>query len=238
MAISNCSHLEPEHAAKGSGALRDEPLFRRGPFERALRLIALSADGNPLLSAALPQALRRYAETRSSERAFVQLLPDVLSFSGSRFGFLAEVCYSSSGAPYFLSHAVVDVYKPGYGPENIVSGLQFHNIATLNGAVMTSAEPVLTNDPARDPRRGGLPPDHARLDSYLGLPFITPDDADSGAGDASRNAQSPQTGLVGGLALANRDGGYGERDIHALQTLCDVAALMISGHRGISPAMH
>ena len=151
VAESNCSQPESEHAAKGVRALRDEPLFRRGPFERALRLLALNADGNPLISDALPRALGRYAETRSSERAFVQRLPDLLSFSCSRFGFLAEVCYNSSGAPYFLSHAVVDVYKPGFGLEDIVSGLRFHNLDTLNGAALTSAKPVLTNNPDRDP---------------------------------------------------------------------------------------
>ena len=172
------------------------------------------------MSSALARALWCYTQTKSIERAFVQLLPDALSISGSRFGFLAEVEYGASGAPYFLSHAVVDVYKPDFGPEDIVSGLQFHNLDTLNGAVMTSGSPVLTNEPDRDPRRGGLPPGHAPLKSYLGLPFLVPD-----------GARDSEHALVGGAALANRPGGYSEADIALLQPLCDVAALMIAAHR-------
>ncbi|MCZ6773244.1 MAG: hypothetical protein O7G83_14875 [Proteobacteria bacterium] len=57
------------------------------------------------------------------------------------------------------------MYKPNYGPHDIVSNLQFHNLDTLNGAVMTSRRPVLSNEPKRDPRSGGLPPGHARLEA-------------------------------------------------------------------------
>jgi hypothetical protein len=33
----------------------------------------------------------------------------------------------------------------------------FTNLKTLFGEVMTSGQPVISSDPAHDPRRGGLP---------------------------------------------------------------------------------
>ncbi len=202
--------------------LAHSPLAQQGPFGEAARRLSSyweqQSNGNQAtiprsLLLPLGAALRTVIETGSIERAFLQLLPDVLKVSQSDFGFLAEVEYGTSGAPYFLSHAVVDVYKPNYGPHDIVSNLQFHNLNTLNGAVMTSRRPVLTNDPGRDPRSGGLPHGHARLKAYLGLPFLVDDE------------------LVGGAALGNKAGGYSDADISFLEPLCEIGGLMIAGYR-------
>ena len=220
--MANSDSLKHQSFSDALSSLRNEPLFQNGPFCDAVGLLTSRGEDEDSLRLALARTLLCYASTKSIERTFVQLLPDALSISGSRFGFLAEVEYGASGAPYFLSHAVVDVYKPDFGPDDIVSGLQFHNLDTLNGAVMTSARPVLTNEPDRDPRRGGLPPGHATLESYLGLPFLVP------------GRSGGENVLVGGAALANRPGGYSEADIAILQPLCDIGALMIAGHREIS----
>ena len=189
-----------------------------GAFAPALDSLARHAkevgeDPGGAFLGSLAIALKTCATSRSVEAAFVQLLPPVLSFSGSAFGFLAEVEFGAAGAPYFQSHAVTDVYKPGFGPHDIVSRLQFHNLQTLNGAVLTSREPVLSNDPANDPRAGGLPFGHAPLRSYLGLPFVVDGD------------------LVGGVALANCPQGYSEADIDRLAPLTEVAGRIIAGYR-------
>ena len=165
------------------------------------------------LLAALAQALATCDNANKIEPAFVQLLPEVLRISGSRFGFLAEVCYNPAGAPYLKSHAVIDVYKPNFGPNDIVSGLQFHNLETLNGAILTSRQPVVANDPSTDPRSGGLPFGHAQLDAFLGLPFLLDGD------------------LVGAAALANRPGGYSTTQVQLLAPLCEVGALLIASCR-------
>ncbi len=147
------------------------------------------------------------------EPALVHLLPTTLRTTRSEFGFLAEVAFNSAGDPYLKSHAVTDIYKPGFGLYNIVSGLQFYNLDTLNGAIMTERRPVLSNDPDSDPRSGGLPFGHAHLTAFLGLPFLLDGD------------------IVGATALANRLDGYSQRDIDLLQPLCEIGALLIAAYR-------
>ena len=135
-------------------------------------------EASAALLSALAQALTVYSATESVTKAFVHLLPEVLRLSQSPFGFLAEVRYSAINKPYLYSHAVTDIYKPGFGLYDIVTDLQFHNLDTLNGAIMTGRRPVLTNDPPNDPRSGGLPFGHAGLKAFLGLPFLVDDDLD------------------------------------------------------------
>lgn len=161
------------------------------------------------LLSALAQGLTIYSATESITKAFVYLLPEVLRISRSPFGFLAEVRYSMVNKPYLYSHAVTDVYKPGFGLYDIVTDLQFHNLNTLNGAIMTGRRAVLTNDPPNDPRSGGLPFGHAGLAAFLGLPFLV-------AGD-----------LVGATSLGDRPGGYSEREVELLAPLCEIGGLMI-----------
>ena len=165
------------------------------------------------LLSTLARGLMTCISTKEIERPFVQLLPDVLRISGSQFGFLAEVCYNSRREPYLKSHAVTNIYKPNFGRYDIVSGLQFHNLETLNGAIMTSRRPVLTNEPQTDPRSGGLPFDHFRVKAFLGLPFLVDDD------------------LVGAVALADRPGGYSETEVQLLAPLCEIGGLMIAACR-------
>jgi len=147
------------------------------------------------------------------EPALVHLLPTTLRTTRSEFGFLAEVAFNSAGDPYLKSHAVTDIYKPGFGLYDIVSGLQFYNLDTLNGAIMTERRPVLSNDPDSDPRSGGLPFGHTHLTAFLGLPFLLDGD------------------IVGATALANRLDGYSQRDIDLLQPLCEIGALLIAAYR-------
>lgn len=170
-------------------------------------------DASAALLSALAQALTVYSTTTSVTKAFVHLLPEVLRVSQSPFGFLAEVRYSAPNKPYLYSHAVTDIYKPSFGLYDIVTDLQFHNLDTLNGAIMTGRRPVLTNDPPNDPRSGGLPFGHAGLEAFLGLPFLVDDD------------------LVGATSLGDRSGGYSEREVELLVPLCEIGGLLIATHR-------
>lgn len=170
-------------------------------------------EASAVLLSALAQALTVYSTTESVTKAFVNLLPEVLRVSQSPFGFLAEVRYSGLKRPYLYSHAVTDIYKPGFGLYDIVTDLQFHNLDTLNGAIMTGQRPVLTNDPPNDPRSGGLPFGHAGLEAFLGLPFLVDGD------------------LVGATSLGDRPGGYSDREVELLDPLCEIGGLMIAADR-------
>ena len=174
------------------------------------RVTSQKDEASAALLSALAQSLTVYSAAESVTKAFVHLLPEVLRISQSPFGFLAEVRYSAMDKPYLYSHAVTDIYKPGFGLYDIVTDLQFHNLDTLNGAIMTGRRPVLT--PTNDPRSGGLPFGHAGLKAFLGLPFLVDDD------------------LVGATSLGNRPGGYSEREVELLAPLCEIGGLLIATH--------
>ena len=190
---------------------RESPFFDRAcsELEGSLKEFSHSTD----LLVGLVDSLDLYCETVSIESALVNLLPSLLQATNSKFGFLAEVCYTQLDRPYLLTHAVVDIYKTDYTIFDILSNLQFHNLDTLNGSVMTSQAPVLSNDPENDSRSSGVPFGHGKIENYLGLPFLV---------DGK---------LVGVAALANRPGGYQPTDIDALKPLCQIIGFLISDWR-------
>lgn len=217
---SNVFHTEWGNLIESLNATADDrgdPFFRKAVSRLGSlweqRTTSQNNEPSAALLSALAQALTVYSTTESVTQAFVQLLPEVLRVSQSPFGFLAEVRYSTPNRPYLYSHAVTDIYKPGFGLHDIVTDLQFHNLDTLNGAIMTGRRPVLTNDPPNDPRSGGLPFGHAGLEAFLGLPFLVDGD------------------LVGATSLGDRAGGYSEREVELLAPLCEIGGLMIAADR-------
>lgn len=217
---SDVLHTEWGHLIENLNATAEDrgaPFFRKAVSRLESlweeRVTTPEEEASAALLSALAQALMVYSTTTSVTKAFVHLLPEVLRASQSPFGFLAEVRYSAMNKPYLYSHAVTDIYKPGFGLYDIVTDLQFHNLDTLNGAIMTGRRPVLTNDPPNDPRSGGLPFGHAGLEAFLGLPFLVDDD------------------LVGATSLGDRAGGYSEREVELLAPLCEIGGLLIAADR-------
>ena len=217
---SDVPHTEWENLIENLNATGDDrgaPFFRKAVSRLESlwdeRVTNQNDESSAALLSALAQSLTVYSTTESVTKAFVHLLPEVLRVSQSPFGFLAEVRYSELNKPYLYSHAVTDIYKPGFGLYDIVTDLQFHNLDTLNGAIMTGRRPVLTNDPPNDPRSGGLPFGHAGLEAFLGLPFLVDGD------------------LVGATSLGDRPGGYSEREVELLTPLCEIGGLLIATDR-------
>ena len=217
---SNALHPQWTNLIENLNATADDrgnPFFQKAVLRLesfwAERVVSQKDEASATLLSALAQGLTVYSAAESVTKAFVHLLPEVLRLSQSPFGFLAEVRYSAVNKPYLYSHAVTDIYKPGFGLYDIVTDLQFHNLDTLNGAIMTGWRPVLTNDPPNDPRSGGLPFGHAGLKAFLGMPFLVDDD------------------LVGATSLGNRPGGYSEREVELLAPLCEIGGLMIATDR-------
>ncbi|MFT7695478.1 MAG: GAF domain-containing protein [Candidatus Latescibacterota bacterium] len=181
-------------------------------LQRAETYLAQRVYDEELLMA-LANSLRTYELTLSLEETFTELLIEVLRFSQSAFGFLAEVRTDAQGDPYLYSHAVTDIYKPNFTRYHVVSGLSFYNLNTLNGAILTSGRPVLSNEPADDPRSGGLPPGHAELESFLGVPFFA------------------EETLVGACAVGNCPHGYDTAALDLLEHVAEIGGCLIAAHR-------
>lgn len=152
-------------------------------------------------------------------KAFNDLLTELLAYAESEYGFIGEVHYDEKNQPYLKTHALTNIAwneetRRLYDEHNVPGrGLEFHNIKTLFGKVMTTGEMVIANSPATDPRRGGLPHGHPPLNAFLGVPIKI-----GGS-------------LVGMIGLANRKGGYDELLTHEIEPLLSTYGNLILARR-------
>jgi len=123
--------------------------------------------------------------------------------TGSRFGLIGEI------GPDGLLHDIA-VWDPGWqqwamedktGPRRPPGSFR---IEGLHGQVLAEGVPFFTNDPSSHPANIGTPAGHPPLTSFLGVPL----------------AYGGKT--IGMVALANRDGGYGDDDLESVQALAAV----------------
>lgn len=152
------------------------------------------------------------------EAGFKNLTRKVLELTESEYGFIAELRNSPDGDPYLYVLAYAhDSREPSikrFFEEQGRAGLEFFNLNSLFGHVVTTGNLVISNEPATDPRRGGLPQKHPALDAFMGLPL------------------SQGKELLGVLCLANRPGGYTEELAETLQPLLNACGhiLLIMKH--------
>ncbi len=127
--------------------------------------------------------------------------------------FIGEILFTDDGRPYLKTLAVSNISwneeTRKFYDENAPNGMMFTNLDTLFGAVMTTAQPVIANDPVNDPRSGGLPEGHPPLNAFLGIPFVK--------GER----------LVGMMGIANRPAGYDQDMIDYLQPLSETCGNII-----------
>jgi len=142
---------------------------------------------------AISTASQQYIREGNVDETFGVVLEEVLKITDSEYGFVSEVLYEATGEPYIRTYALTNIawndeMRAIY--DAMAPNLEFKNLNTLFGAMLTSGQIVIANDPATDPRRGGLPPGHPPLDRFCGLPIHH-------SGE-----------LVGMIGLSNRPQGY------------------------------
>jgi PAS domain S-box-containing protein len=170
-----------------------------------------------LLLDALTEMQNRYIAGVDPGVLFDRLLEDLLRTTRSEYGFIAQVLHDENGRPFLRSYAMSNIawneatrkLFAEHGPR----GMEFHNLETLFGRVVTGKTAIVSNDPRQDPRGSGRPEGHPPLDSFLGVPIPRGDD------------------VLGMIALANRPGGYLEDMVDLLQPLVATVGSMISAIR-------
>ena len=150
-------------------------------------------------------------------KVFEQLLNGVLDITESEFGLISEVIYPVDEPPYLRTRHITNIawnseMRQLYEEES-PTGLEFKQLDNLLGAVITSGETVISNDPVNDPRSGGLPPGHPTLESFMGIPLKLGDRL---------------TGLVG---IANRAEGYNTGVIKLLQPLLSTCTNLLEAEK-------
>ena len=171
---------------------------------------------NELISAVM-DLQTQYIMDIAPVELFRQLLDQFIKLTQSEFGLIGEIFKDDSGAPYVKTYALTDI---SWNEETQAlydrtkdEGMEFRKLKTLYGAVITSHEPVISNDPENDPRAGGLPPGHPPLKSFLGLPF------------------SHGSEILGMVGVANRPGGYDAAIIRQLEAITSASAGIINHWR-------
>ncbi|MCS6865257.1 MAG: PAS domain S-box protein [Gemmataceae bacterium] len=151
------------------------------------------------------------------QNVFQEMLAVLLQCTQSEYGFLGEVHRDASGQPYLHTQAISDIAwdeatRQLYA-EKARSGMIFTNLNTLFGHVLTTGQPLISNDPENDPRSYGLPPGHPPLYAFLGVPLYRGHE------------------LVGMVGVANRPGGYSEAVLETIQPLISTCSSLIYAHQ-------
>jgi GAF domain-containing protein len=154
-------------------------------------------------------------EQKSNHEVFESLLISLLEFTGSEYGFIGEIFYDEKNPKGFLrvgawtniawneeTRALYEKYKTG--------GMEFRNLDTLFGEVITGGKSVISNDPSTDPQSGGIPEGHPPLNAFMGTPIYK---------------DNKLTGMIG---IANRSGGYNQQFEERLQPFVNACAIIIA----------
>jgi signal transduction histidine kinase/GAF domain-containing protein len=150
-----------------------------------------------LILESVTRALDQDFRDREPAELFSPLLANLLTLTGSEYGYIAEVRYDEAADPYLRTWAITgisgntetrELYQQFAVPGG---GLEFRNLDTLFGwGLREGGRLVIANEIHSDPRCSGRPRGHPPLDSFAGIPvFRGPD-------------------LVGQIAVANHAGGY------------------------------
>ena len=167
-----------------------------------------SAEAYKRLGAIISQVQSRFIRAAPTREVFDPLLIDLVGFTGSEYGFIADLMQDPADEHRFLrirvltdiswndaTRTMFDDHASGRRP------IEFHNLNTLFGAAVTSGKTVIANDPEHDPRSGGRPGGHPPMLSFLGVPL---------------HHGGEMVGMVG---LSNRAGGYDEALVSFLEPL-------------------
>ena len=184
---------------------------------------------------AITRAQGLFISSDGEKAAFEALLADLLSLTGSAYGIIGEVLFDDGVTPYLRIAAISDIAWNDSSREFLArhgeDGLEFFNLGTLIGAVLTSGTPVLANEPQQDPRRGWLPDGHPSIDSFLGIPIIQGGKLVAMAGVANREGGYPMelveqlkpfTATIGRLVLARRHEKQYRKRAACLQKIIDL----------------
>ncbi|MGB6064130.1 MAG: PAS domain S-box protein [Desulfomonilaceae bacterium] len=167
---------------------------------------------------AVERSQTQFITDESPKELFNSLLHNLLALTKSDFGYINELLYAEDGRRYLRCHAITDISwdeasRQVYKKFANGHGLDFVVERGLGWTAVQTREPVISNDPANDPRSTGLPDGHPPFQSFLGVPLI-------------------HEGEVIGLAgIANRPGGYDTALVEYLAPYVATCSTLIRAYR-------
>ncbi|MBM3391835.1 MAG: PAS domain S-box protein [Betaproteobacteria bacterium] len=187
------------------------------------RIEQLFLEQNRMLHA-VSEAQADFITEAEPHPTFDRLLTHLLDITDSEYGFIGEVLRDENDAPFVRIYAITDMAwdddSRALYQSVVRGGFEFRNPNTLFGRVLTTGQPVISKDPAHDPRRSGIPRGHPELKAFMGLPLYRADK------------------LVGMIAVANRPGGYYDELVERLQPFSTTCAVLIEAYRNSQRRRH
>jgi PAS domain S-box-containing protein len=182
------------------------------------RTAVRAVDRQHRMLEAVRQAQAAFIEADDKRAAFEALLASFLGVTQSEYGFVGEVLHDVQDQPYLKMHAITNIaWDEASGrwfDEQADQGPEFHNLNTLFGAGLRTRAPVISNDPANDERKSGLPQGHPGMSAFLGIPI------------------SAGGRLIAMVGLANQPGGYSLADVEFLQPMLGAVSQLVLAYRG------
>jgi hypothetical protein len=124
---------------------------------------------------AVTTALSHYIAETDPYILFGGLLDSLLEMTDSEYGFIGEVFYNDRNQPYLRNYTTTDIAWSNETRQLFESaerkGMIFSKLDSLYGMVLKTGQLIISNNPAADPRCGGLPAGHPQLNFFMGIPF-------------------------------------------------------------------
>ncbi|MEO6016599.1 MAG: PAS domain S-box protein [Polaromonas sp.] len=177
----------------------------------------LARQGETLTT--ITESLAAYVEQADWKSAFSRLLRGALTQTQSEYGFIGVVVNGQKlrvlafeGIVWdevvnreFYDKAMATYQENGY--------IVFENFNNLFGRAITTGEVMIANQPDQHAHSAGRPTGHPPMRNFMGIPI--------------HGGQQ----VCGVVALANRPGGYTEKEQHCIETLVKYAGGMCVSYR-------
>ncbi|MBI3812035.1 MAG: EAL domain-containing protein [Nitrospirae bacterium] len=168
---------------------------------------------------AITDAMTAFLQSGNWQKASALLLRTAISQTESEYGFVGAVV--EGPVLRILAHEGInwgvtvnrEFYEKAVKTYQEKGFLEFANFNNLFGRVITGGKAVIANDPAIDPRSGGLPGGHPPLRHFLGVPIFK------------------ETKVVGMIGVANRPGGYTSDEQDKIEILTQAAGVLYDSYR-------
>ncbi|MBL8039408.1 MAG: PAS domain S-box protein [Nitrospira sp.] len=196
-----------------ANALSGHYCFAKDVTERKLTERREQATQRLLASITRVQSL--FIDNEKPDAVFDIMLRELLQLTESEYGWIGEV-RSDEDQPVLKTSEVTNIAWNNETRTFLACQapmLEFRHLKTLFGHIMTSGQPVIANDPAHDPRVGGMLPGYGPMHAILSLPF---------------SHGGVMTGMV---CIANRPGGYDEALVAYLQPFLGTCGQVVEGLR-------
>ncbi|MFC1746162.1 GAF domain-containing protein [Candidatus Riflebacteria bacterium] len=192
--------------------LQNEVEERKKAEEELDRLLCELNRGKQLLES-ISNSQELFILGGEHEGVFESFLNTMVRMTDSEYGFLDAVLKDKDGELYKRSLALSDISWDADSRtlyEKLKkSNFEFRNMNNLASAPAKTEKLIISNNPANDPRAGGLPKGHPPLKAYMGIPLYF-------GGK-----------LVGVAAVANRPGGYTKEIARFLEPFTSTCASVI-----------